>query len=62
VDKRLDFRFEVPPTRKGPVVALTYQEAEKLLLNKLDEAAADPTKALWQHQAPACFLRGYLLS
>ena len=48
MDKRLDFRFEVPPTPKGPVIALTYQEAEKLLLNKLDEATADPTKALWQ--------------
>lgn len=48
MDKRMDFRFEVPPPPNGPLVELSIRETEKLLLNNLDDAKADPTKALWQ--------------
>jgi tetratricopeptide (TPR) repeat protein len=48
MDKRMDFRFEVPPLPDGPLVELSIRETEKLLLNNLDDAKADPTKALWQ--------------
>jgi len=47
MEKRLDFRFEIPPAPVGPVVELSLEQTEKLLLRKLDEAQADPVSALW---------------
>ncbi len=48
MDGRLDFRFEIPPRPAGPLVELSRQEMEKLLLKKLDGAGADPARALWE--------------
>lgn len=49
MDKRLDFRFEIPkPPDGGPVVELTASEAEAMLLQRLEEEKANPTQALWQ--------------
>jgi tetratricopeptide (TPR) repeat protein len=48
MEKRLDFRFEIPKPPGGPLVELSAEEAEKMLLKKLDEDKADPTNALWQ--------------
>jgi tetratricopeptide (TPR) repeat protein len=48
MDKRLDFRFEIPKPPDGPVVEMTASEAEAMLLQRLEEEKADPTKALWQ--------------
>lgn len=47
MSERLHFHFSVPPTLPGPVVELSNEEAEKLLLKKLEESKADPTPALW---------------
>ena len=35
MDERAFFPFEVPPTPKGLVVALTPQDSERLLRNKV---------------------------
>jgi tetratricopeptide (TPR) repeat protein len=48
MDKRLDFRFEIPRPPCGPVVELSNAEAEKILLDKLAGAATDPRNALWE--------------
>src|SRR5262245_3667927 len=48
MEKRLDFRFEVPRPPKGPLEELTAEEAEKLLLKRLEDAREDPKEALWQ--------------
>lgn len=48
MDKRLDFRFEIPRPPAGPVVELSNEQAEKILLQKLDEAGGDPRNALWE--------------
>lgn len=48
MDKRLDFRFEIATPPAGPLVELTGDEAERILLRRLEEERADPTKALWQ--------------
>jgi tetratricopeptide (TPR) repeat protein len=48
MDTRLDFRFSIPRAPAGPLVELSNEEAEKMLLRKLDESKADPTEALWQ--------------
>ena len=42
------FRFQVPPVPKGPLVEVSYQEAEKLLLEKLSDPTEDRTNALRQ--------------
>ncbi len=47
MENRLDFRFQIPKPPKGPLVELSNEEAEKLLLKNLD-SAADPKPALWQ--------------
>jgi tetratricopeptide (TPR) repeat protein len=47
MDQRLDFRFSVPRAPAGPLVELSGDEAEKMLLKKLGESNADPTEALW---------------
>ena len=48
MDSRLDFRYSIPRPPDGPVVELSAEEAEKMLLKNLDEAKADPTEALWR--------------
>ena len=48
MESRLDFRYSIPRPLEGPLVELSAEEAEKLLLKRLDEAKADPTEALWQ--------------
>jgi len=48
MDERLDFRFSLPAKPDGPLVELSNEEAEKMLLKKLDESNADPIQALWQ--------------
>jgi len=48
MDQKLDFRFSIPRAPAGPLVALSNQEAETMLLKKLDESKADPTQTLWQ--------------
>ena len=48
MDKRLDFRFQVPQPPGGPLVELSAAEAEKMLLKRLDEAGADKKAALWE--------------
>lgn len=48
MDKPLDFRFALPHSPAGPVVELSPTEAEQLLLRRLEEEKADPTKAMWE--------------
>jgi tetratricopeptide (TPR) repeat protein len=47
MSQRLDFRFSIPKPPPGAVVELSNEEAEKMLLKKLDESKAEPTEALW---------------
>jgi len=44
---QMNFRFSVPPAPTGPVVELSADEAERMLLKKLDQARQDPKDALW---------------
>jgi tetratricopeptide (TPR) repeat protein len=48
MDKQIDFRFSIPRAPAGPVVELSPEETEKMLLKNLAAAQADPTQALWQ--------------
>lgn len=48
MDKSLDFRFVVPQSPEGPVVALSIEQAEKLLLADLADAQKDRRKSLWE--------------
>src|SRR5207237_10169155 len=48
MENRLAFRFQVPAPPAGPVVELSVEETEKLLLRKLAAAKDDPTAVLWQ--------------
>src|SRR5258705_9153836 len=48
MDKRLDFRIEIPRPPAGPVVEFSNEQAEKMLLGKVADAKADPRNALWQ--------------
>lgn len=43
MDKRLDFQFSIPRPPEGPLVEMSPEEAEKMLLRKLEEEKADPT-------------------
>ena len=47
MEKRLDFRFTIPRPPSGPVVELSNEQTEKLLLENLATAKADPKDALW---------------
>ena len=47
MDKRLDFRFSIPLPPEGPLVELSPEEAERMLLRRVKEEAADPTQAMW---------------
>src|SRR5580658_7392633 len=48
MEKPLNFRFELPRSPVGPLVEVSSQEMEKLLLKKLEESENNPTQALWQ--------------
>jgi tetratricopeptide (TPR) repeat protein len=48
MEKPLNFRFELPRPPVGPLVEVSSQEMEKLLLKKLEEAENNPTQPLWQ--------------
>ncbi len=48
MEKRLDFRIEIPRPPPGPVVELSLEQTEKLLLEELSAAQADPRDALWR--------------
>ncbi|MGA2750336.1 MAG: tetratricopeptide repeat protein [Verrucomicrobiota bacterium] len=50
MERPLDFRFELPRPPSGPLVEMSSQEMEKLLLKRLEqaEAAVEPVQALWQ--------------
>ena len=45
---RLNFRYSIPRPPDGPLVELSTEEAEKVLLKKFAEAKTDPTEALWR--------------
>jgi tetratricopeptide (TPR) repeat protein len=47
MDKNLDFRFQIPQPPSGPLFELSEQEAEQMLVKRLDEAGADNPQALW---------------
>jgi tetratricopeptide (TPR) repeat protein len=48
MEKPLNFRFEIPRPPVGPLVEVSSQEMEKLLVKKLEESENNPTPALWQ--------------
>ena len=48
MENPLDFRFELPRPPVGPLVEVSSQEMEKLLLKQLEEAVSEPRQALWQ--------------
>jgi tetratricopeptide (TPR) repeat protein len=48
MEKPLNFRFELPRPPVGPLVEVSSQEMEKLLLKKLAASEDNPTQALWQ--------------
>jgi len=48
MEKSLNFRFELPKRPEGAVVELSAEEAEKMLLMKLDDTKDHPIDALWQ--------------
>jgi tetratricopeptide (TPR) repeat protein len=48
MEKPLDFRFELPRPPAGPLVEVSSQEMEKLLLKQLEDAVNEPRQALWQ--------------
>lgn len=46
--RRLDFRFELPKVPDSPLVELSVQELEQILLRQLEDPKANRTHALWQ--------------
>ena len=48
MENHLKFRFEFPRPPVGPLVEVSSQEMEKLLLRKLEDSENNPTQALWQ--------------
>lgn len=48
MNRSLYFRFLVPSVPKGPLVAISTEEAEKLLLRKLAKDRNHPADALWE--------------
>jgi tetratricopeptide (TPR) repeat protein len=48
MEKPLNFRFELPRPPVGPLVEVSSQEMENLLLKKLAESENNPTQTLWQ--------------
>src|SRR5580658_10961109 len=47
MEKPLNFRFELPRPPVGPLVEVSSQEMESLLLRKLAESENNPTLPLW---------------
>jgi tetratricopeptide (TPR) repeat protein len=47
MDKPLDFRFSIPRAPAGPLVELSPEEWEQMLLGRLEEQQTDPTQAMW---------------
>jgi len=47
-DQAFDFSFSIPQPPTGPVVALSAEEAENMLLQRLEKSKSDPTDALRQ--------------
>jgi len=47
MEKPLNFRFELPRPPAGPLVEVSSQEMETLLLKKLAQSENNPTLALW---------------
>ena len=48
MDNELKFQFQIPKAPEGPLVEISYVEAERILLKKLNESKADQTEALWE--------------
>ncbi len=48
MEKRLDFRFEIPAQPKGPLIEMSAAQMEKTLLKRVEDEKAQPTEALWQ--------------
>jgi tetratricopeptide (TPR) repeat protein len=48
MEKPLKFRFELPRPPAGPLVEVSSEEMERLLLKKLAESENNPTQPLWQ--------------
>jgi tetratricopeptide (TPR) repeat protein len=48
MEEPLRFQFELPRPPVGPLVEVSSQEMENLLLRKLQESENNPTQALWQ--------------
>jgi tetratricopeptide (TPR) repeat protein len=48
MEKRLDFRFEIPRPPEAPLIEMSAAEMEKTLLKRLEDEKAHPTQALWQ--------------
>ncbi len=48
MEKPLDFHFELPRPPVGPLVEVSSQEMEKLLLKQLEDAVSEPRQAVWQ--------------
>jgi TolA-binding protein len=48
MDKRLDFRIEIPRPPTGPVIELSNEQAERMLLGKVADGKADRRSALWE--------------
>lgn len=48
MEKGLGFHYSVPKPPEGPLVEMTAQEAEKLLLKRLEEQKDAPADALWE--------------
>jgi tetratricopeptide (TPR) repeat protein len=46
--KRLNFRFSIPQQPAGPWIEVSAQEAEKILLKRLEEQRDNPADAMWQ--------------
>src|SRR5258708_18473393 len=48
MERRLDFRLEIPAQPKGPLIEMSAAEMEKTLLKRVEDEKAEPTEALWQ--------------
>ncbi len=48
MDKRFDFRFALPRPPEGPLVEMSAEEVEKVLLKRLEDEKRQPTDALWE--------------
>jgi len=48
MENKFHFNFQVPPAPSGPLVELSYPEAEKILLKQLAAARDNPCDSLWQ--------------